>query len=296
MADINALFAQATDEADAFAAEGARAHQSVDHLLRLSATLGDAVEAGAAEARDRLQLLSTRLLEGEQDLVRENGAALGALASLRSAAAEAQGNVERYLALVHEQLAELREDKERLRDEMLQRGERVQAHAARHAEQVKDVQASSRARLEASRQAVASFRGMVEAARGGLYERRELLLATMKQMEMDGRQRLDVVVQAYDTVAALVQDQLAELQATLKVLTDQAVAGLARRLSQETVDSLEKAADPLRDAISELERFCRDSRKACGERLEDITGQVGDITTVLERLRQPLEYIRQHLH
>lgn len=296
MADINALFAQATDEADAFAEEGARAHHSVDQVVRLAAALSDAVEAGAAEARDRLQLLSTRLLEGEQDLVRENGAALGALTSLRAAASEVHGKVDRYLTVVHAQLAELRDEKDRLREEMHQQGEAVQEHAVRYAEHVRDVEASSRARLEAARQAVASFRAMVDASRGGLYERREVLLATLKQMEMDGRQRLDYVVQAYDGVAALVQDQVAELQATLRALTDQAVAGLGRRLSQDAVESLEKAADPLRDAISDLERFCRDSRKACGERLQEITGQVEDITGVLERLRQPLEHIRQHLH
>jgi hypothetical protein len=296
MADINTLFAQATDEADAFAEEGARAHQSVDQILRLSAALGDAVEAGAAEARDRLQLLSTRLLEGEQDLTRENGAALAALASLRSASGEVRGRVDGYLALVHAQLLELREEKERLRDEMRQRGDEVQEHAGRYAARVREVESASRARLDAARQAVTSFRGMVEASRGGLYQRREVLLAMMKQMELDGRQRLDLIVQAYDGVAALVQEQLSGLQATLTALTDQAVAGLARRLSHDAVESLEKAAEPLRDAISDLERFCHDSRKVCGDRLQEITGQVEDITSVLERLRQPLEYIRQHLH
>lgn len=296
MADINALFAQATDEADAFAEEGARAHQSVDQILRLSAALGDAVEAGAAEARDRLQLLSTRLLEGEQDLTRENGAALAALASLRSASGEVQGRVDGYLALVHAQLLELREEKERLREEMRQRGDEAHGHAARYAARVREVENGSRARLEAARQVVAAFRSMVEGSRAGLYERREVLLATMKQMEIDARQRFDLVVQAYDGVAALVQEQVSGLQATLTALTDQAVAGLARRLSHDAVESLEEAAEPLREAISELERFCHESRKACGDRLQDITGQVEDITTVLERLRQPLEHIRQHLH
>jgi hypothetical protein len=157
------------------------------------------------------------------------------------------------------------------------------------------VDAGSRARLEVARQAVASFREMVDASRGGLFERREVLLATLKQMEADGRQRVDFIMQAYDNVAALVQDQVGELQATLKTLTDQAVTGLARRLSQDAVESLDQAADPLRDAISELERFCKESRNACGDRLQEITGQVEDVTGVLERLRQPLEYIRQHL-
>jgi exonuclease VII small subunit len=82
----------------------------------------------------------------------------------------------------------------------------------------------------------------------------------------------------------------------LKTLTDQAIAGLNRRLSQDAVQSLESAADPLREAISELERFCKESRNTCGDRLQEIMGHIEGVTTVLERLRHPLDQVRQHLH
>src|SRR5262245_45204268 len=126
MADLNTLFQQATEEADAFSEEGARAHQVVDQTLRLAAALGDAIEAGAAEARQRMELLSTRLLEGEQELAKESAAALGGLASLKSSAAEVQERVTRYLSRLHAQLAELREEKDRLREEMQQQGTAVE--------------------------------------------------------------------------------------------------------------------------------------------------------------------------
>jgi exonuclease VII small subunit len=106
---------------------------------------------------------------------------------------------------------------------------------------------------------------------------------------------VDVVMQAYDVVGTVVQDQVAELHATLKTLTDQAITGLTRRLSQDAVRSLENAADPLRDAISELERFCKESRNTCGDRLQEITRRVEDVTGVLQRLRQPLDQVVQHL-
>jgi predicted nucleic acid-binding Zn-ribbon protein len=295
MADLKSLFQQATDEADAFSEEGARAHHVVDQTVRLAAALGDAIEAGAAEARQRMELLSTRLLEGEQELARESAAALGGLASLKTSSTEVQERVTRYLSRVHAQLAELRDEKDRLREEMQQQGTAVEEHASRYADHVRDVEAGSRARLEVARQVVASFRGMVEASRGTLYERRDVLLDTMKQMEVDARQRLDFVIQAYDGVGTTVQDQVAELHATLKVLTDQAITGLHRRLSQDAVQSLENAADPLRDAISELEKFCKESRSTCGDRLQEITRKVEDVTSVLERLRHPLDQIRQHL-
>ena len=238
MADLNALFAQATDQAEAFADEGARAHHSVDQILRLSATLGDAIEAGAVEARQRLELLSTRLLEGEQELVKESAAALGGLAALQAASADVQGRVGRYLEVVHAQLAELREEKDRVRDELQQQGDAAQEYVGRYAEHVRDVETASHARLETARQVVASFRDMVETSRGALYDRRDVLLTALKQMEMDARQRLDVVLQAYDVVAALIQDQVGELHATLRTLTDQAITGLNRRLSHDALSSL----------------------------------------------------------
>jgi hypothetical protein len=296
MADLNELFQQAGEESEGFAAEAARAQASVDQLLRLAAALTESVDAGGAEARRRLELLSTRLLEGEQDLLRENGAALGALAGLRTASAEVQGRVGRYLTLVHGQLAELRAEKDHLRGELHKQGEVAQTHVARYSEHVREVEVASRLRLDAARQAVGSFRSMVEASRGALHERRETLLTAFRQMELAGRERIDYLVRAYDAVAATVQDQVAELQLGLRTLSDQAVAGLMRRLSDDAVESLQNAAEPLRNTITELERFCEDSRRDSGERLHEISRQIEDVTVVLERLRQPLEYIRQHLH
>lgn len=296
MADLNELFAQGTEEADGFAAEGARAHQSVEQIVRLSAALGDAVEAGAAEARRRLELLSARLLEAEQDLVHENGAALGALASLRAASAEVQGKVGRYLTMTHAQLADLRSEKDRLHEELLQQGESAHAHVIRYSEHVKDVETASRTRMDVARQAVASFRGVVEASRNAVHERREVLLATLQQIQLGARQRVEYVIRAYDAVAAGIQDQVGELQLTLKTLTDQTVAGLTRRLSHDALVALGDAAEPLRDAISDLQDFCKKSRSACGGRIQEIAGQIEDVTSTLEQLRHPLDHIRQHLH
>ena len=296
MADLNELFQQANDETEALAAEASRAQASVDQLLRLAAGLAESVDAGGAEARRRLELLSTRLLEGEQDLTRENGAALGALAALRTASAEVQGRVGRYLTQVHAQLAELRTEKDQLRADLQKQGENAQQHVARYADHVREVETGSRVRLDASRQAIGSFRSMVETSRAALTERRETLLTAFRQMELAGRERVDYLMRAYDAVAALVQDQVAELQVGLKSLSDQAVAGLSRRLSDDAVESLQQAAEPLRRTIAELEHFCEDSRRDSGERLQEITGRIEDVTGVLERLRQPLEYIRQHLH
>lgn len=296
MADLNQLFAQATDEADGFAAEGARAHQSVDQIVRLAASLGEAVEAGAAEARRRLELLSTRLLEAEQDLVHENGAALGALAALRAASGELQSKVGRYLTMTHAQLADLRAEKERLHDDLAEQGEAAHGGVTRYADQVKEVEAASRTRMEVARQAVASFRGLVETSRQAVQERRELLMGTLEQIQHEARQRVDYVIRAYDAVAASVQDQVGELQATLKTLTDQAVAGLERRLSQETLRALQDASDPLRDAISDLQDFCRNSRSTFGDRFQSLAGEIEDVTSTLEHLRSPLDTIRQHLN
>lgn len=296
MADLNELLEQATAQADGLAGEAARAQQSVDRVLRLAASVSDGIEAGGAEARRVLEVLSTRLLEGEQDLVRENGTALGALAGLRSAAAEVQGRVGRYLTLVHAQLAELRTEKDRVREQVQQQAEAAEGHVTRYAEHVKDVEVASRARLDAARQAVGSLRGLVEASRGAVYERREALGSALKQLEAAGRQRVEYMVQAYDALAATVQDQIGELQATLGTLTDQGIGGLARRLGRDTLESLRAAAEPLRDAIAELERFCEESRQGSGEQMDEITGHIEDVTGVLERLRQPLDHIRQHLH
>ena len=51
-----------------------------------------------------------------------------------------------------------------------------------------------------------------------------------------------------------------------------------------------------RDAISDLQDFCRNSRSTFGDRFQSLAGEIEDVTSTLEHLRSPLDTIRQHLN
>jgi methyl-accepting chemotaxis protein len=102
-------------------------------------------------------------------------------------------------------------------------------------------------------------------------------------------------MQTYDLMAQQVQEQVADLSATLASLAEQVSAGVARRLGQDAVDALQAAVEPLTDAIAAIDDLARRTRRSSDERFDQIAGRVEDVTSTLERLRGPLALVKQHL-
>jgi hypothetical protein len=96
-------------------------------------------------------------------------------------------------------------------------------------------------------------------------------------------------------MARSIEEQVADVQATLKSLTDQVSAGVSRRLGQDAVEALQQSCGPLRRAIGDLDEFGRRMRLDCDDRFDDITDQVEKVTGVLEKLRRPLDLVKEQL-
>jgi methyl-accepting chemotaxis protein len=120
-------------------------------------------------------------------------------------------------------------------------------------------------------------------------------VAQIRAVEDGARARLDYLMQTYDLMAQQVQEQVADLSTTLASLSEQASAGVARRLGQDAVEALSAAAEPFTEAIAALDELARRTRRAADERFDEIGGRVEDVTNILERLRGPLALVKQHL-
>jgi archaellum component FlaC len=295
MAELNELLQQAVSEAEGLSLEAAHAQETVERLLRTASALEMTVDAGASEARSRLEQLSVRLNEAEAELAQEGAHARGALQVVESSSTEVRERVHRFLEEARADLAALRAERDELRAEVDQRGEQAAEGIGRAGLRVREIEAAAEARLVRSRQEIAAFRALVEDGRAAVTERRHALLLHMRQLEEGARARLDYVMQTYDTMAQHVQEQVAEVQATLLSLSDQVAAGVSRRLGQDAVDALQQSCVPLRHALDALDDFGRKTRRDCDERFDEIADQVEKVTGILERLRRPLDLVKEQL-
>lgn len=295
MAEMNELLSQAVEESDGLSAEVVRAHETVDRMLRLATSLGEGVEAGSVELQRRLEQLSVRLAEAEGELPQQSSAALLGLQGLEAASQELQGQVTDFLRGIRADLADLRKEKEQAVEEAERTGETTTRSILRYTEQVRELEVASETRLVAARERIADFREQVDGVRTAIGERREVLLESLRGLELSARGRLDTLTQGYDTVVAVVRDQLNDVQTGLKGLCNQVANSVTRKLGQEAVEVLAAAADPLKDAMADLEAFCKRSRGTCSENFADIVDKIGAVTGTLERLRQPLDMVKQYL-
>jgi len=295
MAELNELLQQAVSEAEGLSVEAAHAQETVERLLRQAAALEMTVDAGASEARMRLEQLSVRLNEAEAELAQEGAHARSALQVVESSSGELRERVLEFLNEARADLGALRAERDELRAEVDQRGEQAAEGISRTGLRVRELEAAAEARLLHARQEIAAFRGLVEDGRAAVTERRNTLLMQMRQLEEGARARLDYVMQTYDTMAQNVQEQVADVQATLKSLSEQVAGGVNRRLGQDAVEALQQSCEPLRRAIAELDEFSRHTRHDCDERFDEIADQVEKVTFILERLRRPFDLVREQL-
>jgi hypothetical protein len=295
MADLNELLREGAAETEGLAAESARARQTVDRLLRLSAGLSAAVEAGSGEAHRRLDQLAARLHAAEQELGHENAAAVASLQGLQASALQVRGQAGHFLERVRSDLAQLREEKERTQADLEHEDDAARERVLRYGSRVRDLEHEAGEHLAEARGVTDVLRQQVEAVRTTVGERRQALLAELQALEDGLRHRLDELIKTYEQMAAVVEEQVSELQATSRSLSDQVAAGLSRRLQGEALASLAAATRPLKDAIDGLQELVQEGRAATAERFGEIAGRIEDVTGGLERLRSPLGTVKQHL-
>lgn len=295
MAELNELLEQAVSEAEGLTQEAAHAQETAERLLRQASALEMTVDAGTSETRLRLEQLSARLNEAEGELAQEGATARASLQVVESASGELRERVLSFLEDSRADLAALRAERDELRAEFDQRGEQAADGIARAGLRIRSLEGAAEARLAHARQEIAAFRALVDDGRSAVTERRNTLLVQMRQLEEGARARLDYVMQTYDVLAQTVQEQVTEVQATLKGLSEQVAGGVARRLGQDAVEALEQSCEPLRRAMAELDTFGRRTRGDCDKRFDDIADQVEKVTGILERLRRPLDLVKEHL-
>jgi hypothetical protein len=295
MAELNELLQQAVSEAEALSLEAAHAQETVERLLRHASALEMTVDAGVSETRLRLETLSVRLNEAEGELAQESTNARTSLQVVETTSGEVRDRVQEFLQEARADLGALRAERDELRAEVEQRGEQASEGIARAGLRVRELEAAAEERLQHARQELAAFRRLVDDGRAAVTERRNALLLHMRQLEEGARARVEYVAQTYDAMARAVQEQASEVQAALKSLSEQAASGATRRLGHDAVEALERSCEPLRDAIGELEAFGRQTRGECDKRFDGIADQVEKVTSVLERLRRPLDLVKEHL-
>ena len=295
MADMNELLNQAVEEADGLAAEVSRASETIERMVKLAVGLGESVEAGGADAQRRLDLLSTRLTEAEAEVTQQNAAALVGLQAVVGSSRELQEQVTGFLRSIRADLHDLKGEKERVRGEVDRLGSAATGNIHRYSLQVRELEDASEARLAAARERIGAFREQVGGVRRDVAERREVLIASLRGFEASARQRLDVLTETYDNLTVVMREQLTEVQTTLRSLTDQLTTDINRRLGQDALEALSNSSEPLKDAMEEMEEFCRRSRNTSSDNFGEIVRRVDEVAKILDELRQPLDKARQYL-
>lgn len=295
MAEINELLELASQEAAALALDATRLRELLSRLAASSTSLEESLEQGLGEAQRLIGALTVRLEEAEEELGRENAAAISSLAGVESTAHDQLSQSQELLSRAQEDLGLLRQERERRASDLEQQADAARGSAIRYAQQAREVHAHAEDRLAQVERSLAALRGRVEETRGAVAERREVLLAEARAFEARLRSDFRHVLQLYDAVASGLEHQLREVQTSAHSLSEQLTARLERKLSQDAVESLSRSAGPLREALDALEQFAARRRDRTASRLSEVTAAIEDVARALERMRPPLDQVKQHL-
>ncbi|HLA76800.1 MAG TPA: hypothetical protein VJU18_04370 [Vicinamibacteria bacterium] len=295
MAEINELLELANEETGALASDAARLRQVLSRLTASSVSMEESLEQGVGETQRLIATLSVRLDEAEEELGREAATATGRLAGVEGSARETLAAGQLLGSRVREDLGALRGEREQLGDELMKQGETARSSTSRYAKHTRDADAQAEERLRQVEGSLALLRQQAEQNRGAVSERREVLLAEARAFEARLRGDMQHVLRLYDALAADIERQLRELQASAQSLSEQVGTRLERKLSRDATESLEQAAGLLRDALSALERFSERGRDRASGRLSEVTVAVEDVARTLDRMQPALDQVKQYL-
>jgi hypothetical protein len=295
MAEINELLSRAADEAEGLADQATRARETVEEILRLGTTLNEAVEAVQAEGHERLDHLTSRLADAQQQLSREGASARAALLAVLTRSRGLQADAAAFGSRVETELDALRAERDRALAEAEGGADAVEAATARHRDRLQELEAEAEARLVQGREDIARLRALAEAARRDSSDKTARLVAQLQTLEDRARLQLQTLVHAYESTAGHVEEQLGEGLSALRERSEETQAALDGRLAHDVLERLARAVAPLRDALSGLTKATQASRDRQGQHLGVIGQRIQEIIRALDTAKAPLETVRHHL-
>ena len=257
MADINELLSRASQEAEVVALQASQAAEVTARLLAQAASLGERLEAEHQGSRQRLSELERHLRDSH--LVRqETTAVLAALRSGQAREAALRSQAEEFLSRLHAELAELRDEKDRVLGELEPRAQAAEADVAAYADRIRQVEAATEARLEAARAGISALREQALQSRAALRERREILMAEFRVFEDSIRERLDTLLKTFAALGLGLEEQVRDLAGALQTLSERAAEGMRDRFARESLVRLGEAAERLKEGMKAAEEFAHE--------------------------------------
>jgi len=267
---INELFEEGITRSRELSDAADEAMRAIDDMAKEAEELAQRVDAEAAEARQHIRDLVSRLERSEGTLEGSSNEAEGALTGLAGKSAELATEAAALLDRVKKSLADLDGRRDQVESDLTTHMTASQDHVTDLADKTQAAQTSVEEDLQQVAQALADFRTAIDTARSELGQKQEAWAKAADELESEAYTHAD----AWTTgLSDLLERQSTALVEAANSMVDEhnaAMDNVRSRFVEQGPRDLAEALAPVETGLAELGQVAEDREQA-------LTGEAGQM-------------------
>ena len=286
---INQLFEEGITRSRELSDAADEAMRAIDDMAKEAEELAERVDTEAAEARQHIKELTSRLERSEGVLETASNQAEGSLTGLAGKSAELAKEAAELLDRVKNSLAELDTRREAVETDMTTRMSAVQDEVTELGGKTQAAQTAAEEGLQQAAQALAGFRTAIDTARAEFAQKQQAWAAAAGELES----RAATHAEAWTTgLIDLLERQSTALVEAANSMVDEhntAMDGLRTRFVQQAPQDLAEALGPLESELGELGQAAETREQALTAEADQMAQWAETAVPLVDGLRTALD-------
>jgi hypothetical protein len=286
---INQLFEEGITRSQELSDAADEAMRAIDGMEKEAEELAQRVDAEAAEARQHIRELVSRLERSEVALEAAGNEARGSLAGLAGKSAELAAEAAELLDRVKASLAELDTRREAVDADLAARMSDAQDDAAELAGRTQAAQTAAEDGLQHVAEALAGFRTAIDAARTELGQKQQAWAAAAADLESQAAARAEAWTTALSDLLERQSTALVEAANSMVGEHNESMNGLRTRFAEQAPEHLAEALSPLEAALGEMGQEAQTLEQTLAGEADRMTQWADTAVPLVDALRTALD-------
>lgn len=286
---INQLFEEGITRSQELSDAADEAMRAIDGMEKEAEELAQRVDAEAAEARQHIRELVSRVERSEGALEAAGNEARGSLAGLAGKSAELATEAAELLDRVKASLAELDTRREAVDADLTARMSATQDDATELAGRTQAAQTAAEDGLQHVAQALAGFRTAIDAARAELAQKQQAWAAAADELESQASAHTAAWTSGLSDLLERQSITLVEAANSMVDEHNESMKGVRTRFVEQAPEHLAEALSPLEGALGEMGQEAETLEQTLAGEADQMTHWADTAVPLVDALRAALD-------
>ena len=293
--ELSHMMDEAVEVTERLASGAQAAHEHVDRWMDRAKILSERIDLVSDESHSALTDGITRYEKLDQELAHEAEETKEAFGAITQRAKELETHVDELLGKVQSHVEHLHGVREQIHGRIQEESDHHQQELAALSALVVQFEHKVEDHWSGAHDEIKLFVSQVDEHLDDFKEHHDKHLADVEAFHEDHDNLFQGVVENLSQFGEHSGELLTGLVSHVEGLTEEHAGAVAAKFGSEVVESLVQAADPLSGAFDVLHELAGGSHEAVLGKFEEITGHMGAVTEIIDKIKPALDVIEEML-